>query len=128
MFLVTATSSSDVRIGALATSINFVHCLSNSSDRDRYIQQRKLWFNFELKFVELNAGPVWIDIYNILCDSVWFFLEWNYVSKYINIYVFGLFTWKPGENTLTWNFCISLIVFFLHWIGKWIDMLIKISK
>jgi len=26
--------------------------------------------NFELKFVELNAWPVWIDMYNILCDSV----------------------------------------------------------
>lgn len=31
-----ATSSSDVRIAALAASINFVQCLSNPSDRDRY--------------------------------------------------------------------------------------------
>ncbi|KAL5081046.1 hypothetical protein RYX36_009467 [Vicia faba] len=30
-----ATSSSDVRIAALAASINFVQCLSNPSDRDR---------------------------------------------------------------------------------------------
>ncbi|KAL5101545.1 hypothetical protein RYX36_005872, partial [Vicia faba] len=31
-----ATSSSDVRIAALAASINFVQCLSNPSDRDRF--------------------------------------------------------------------------------------------
>lgn len=34
-----AATSSDVRIAALAASINFVQCLSNPSDRDRYYKR-----------------------------------------------------------------------------------------
>jgi hypothetical protein len=45
------------------------HSLSNFSELG--FEDGLFFIRFvELKFVEFNAGPFWIDIYNILCDSV----------------------------------------------------------